>query len=82
MPCSGAWHDRVKCDMDRRSVYGTGAAVRLANRPLAIRDAVLEARVYEILKHLQGQCVPRLIAHGSSANGEAYFVATEFMEVR
>ena len=46
-----------------------------------MREAALEARVYERLKHLQGQCVPRLIAHGSLLDNKAYFVATEFMEV-
>lgn len=81
LPYPGAWHGRVERDVCHRSVYGTVAAIRLANRPVAMRDAASEARVYERLQRLQGECVPRLIAHGPLSDTKAYFVATEFMEV-
>ena len=63
-------------------VAGRAAAVRLATSPAAIEDAKREAAVYERLEHLQGHCVPRLLAHGPTLKGGAYFVATEFMKVR
>ena len=64
------------------SVAGRAAAVRLATSPAAIEDAKREAAVYERLEHLQGLCVPRLLAHGPTLKGGAYFVATEYMKVK
>ncbi len=64
------------------SVAGRAAAVRLAVSPAAIEDAKQEAAVYEQLKHLQGRCVPRLLAHGPTLKGGAYFVATEYVKVK
>ena len=56
--------------------------MRLAVSPAAIEDAKREAAVYEQLEHLQGRCVPRLLAHGPTLKGGAYFVATEFVKVK
>ncbi len=61
---------------------GTLAAVRLATDEAAIKKAKKEAAVYKALQHLQSLCVPRLLAQGYTLGGRAYFVATEFMEVR
>ena len=55
--------------------------MRLATSQAAIERAVKEAKVYEQLKHLQGRSVPRLLEHGCILEGEAYSVATEFVEV-
>ena len=55
--------------------------MRLATEKAAIQKAKEEAAVYTKLQHLQGLCVPRLLAHGHTLGGAAYFVATEFVEV-
>ena len=72
---------RLKLLFCKCSVFGTVAAVRLATSPTAIQDARQEAAIYERLEHLQGQCIPRLLAHGLTLEGSAYFVATEYIEV-
>lgn len=63
------------------SVCGTVAAVRLATNAETIKAAIHEAAVYEHLRPLQGLCVPRVLDHGATAGGDAYFVATEFIQV-
>ena len=64
------------------SVNGTVAAVRLATYHADGKRAEHEAQVYERLKHLQGDCVPRLLEHGHILKEpDAYFVAMEFIEV-
>ena len=55
--------------------------MRLATNSAAIQHAKQEAAIYERLEHLQGQCIPRLLAHGLTLEGGAYFVATEYIEV-
>lgn len=74
--------DEVELCVCLCSLFGKVAAVRLATNNAAIQDAILEAAVYERLQHLQGQCVPCLLAYGFTLEGNAYFVATEFIEVR
>ena len=56
-------------------------AVRLAFHGKALEAAQLEAVVYQRLKNLQGRHVPRLVAHGYTCAGAAYFVATEYVKV-
>lgn len=61
---------------------GQVAAVRLANDDGTMRSAKQEVAAYQRLKHLQGVCVPQLLAHGYTLGGSAYFVATKFIEVQ
>lgn len=56
--------------------------MRLATTEADIKKASVEVGVYKRLAHLQGKYVPRLLAHGSTLGGAAYFVGTEFMEVQ
>ncbi|KAK9916980.1 hypothetical protein WJX75_009469 [Coccomyxa subellipsoidea] len=62
------------------SLFGRAAAVRLAIGAAAQQAAQLEAEAYERLQPLQAMVVPRLLAHGYTLGGDAYFVATEFIE--
>lgn len=64
------------------SLFGRAAAVRLAVGVAAQQAAQLEAEAYERLQPLQEVVVPRLLAHGYTLCGDAYFVATEYIEVR
>jgi hypothetical protein len=64
------------------SLFGRAAAVRLAIGAAAQQAAQLEAEAYERLQPLQAVVVPRLLAHGYTLGGDAYFVATEFIEVQ
>ena len=61
---------------------GQVAAVRLAADDGAMQSAKQEVAAYQRLKHLQGMCVPQLLAHGYTLGGSAYFVATKFIEVQ
>ena len=61
---------------------GHVAAVRLALDGHKMRAAKQEVAAYQTMKHLQGVCVPRLLAHGYTLGGSAYSVATEFIEVQ
>ena len=63
------------------SVAGQVVAVRLAFHRKAQEAAQLEAAVYQRLQSLQGRHVPRLVAHGYTCAGSAYFVATEYVKV-
>ncbi len=64
------------------SLFGRAAAVRLAVGAAAQQAAQLEAAAYHRLQPLQGVVVPRLLAHGYTLGGDAYFVAAEFIEVQ
>ena len=72
------WLKLISCHC---SVSRTVAAMRLAETPAAIEQAKQEAAVYVRLEHLQGQCIPRLLAHGPTLEGRAYYVATEYILV-
>ena len=72
----------LDCSMCLCSLFGRAAAVRLAVDAAAQQAAQLEAEAYERLQPLQEVIVPRLLAHGYTLGGDAYFVATEFIEVQ
>ena len=63
-------------------LFGRVVAVRLAVGAAAEQAAQLEAQAYGRLQLLQGVLVPRLMAHGYTLGGGAYFTATEYMEVQ
>ena len=63
-------------------ISGQVAAVRLATDDHAMWNAKQEVAAYQQMEHLQGVCVPQLLAHGYTLGGSAYFVATKFIEVQ
>ncbi len=64
------------------SLFGCAVAVRLGVGAAAQQAAKMEAGAYERLQPLQGVIVPRLLAHGYTLGGDAYFTATEIIEVQ
>ena len=68
------------CSVSR--LDGVPVAVRLVPAPEEQPLALREIAVYEHLSSTQGQCIPRLVAHGLTQDGKAYYIATEYVEVR
>jgi len=61
---------------------GMPVAMRVVLTEAEMSRALREVAAYERLRGMEGDLIPRLVAHGYTMQGDGYVVATAYLEVR